>query len=79
MPFYEAVEIEIVDFKNLSSMISCKFMFGGGRRSLTRLKRYHNIKCSVSASPISGVRENSTDIKQKKIGIIGMGQVGIKQ
>ena len=57
-------------------MISCKFVFG--RQSLTSLILKQNTKCVPSAGLVS-VRKNSTDIKQKRIGIIGMGQVGTEQ
>ena len=52
-------------------MISCKSVFS--RQSILYSAINQNIKCFVA--PIS-VRNNSTDVKQKKIGIIGMGQVG---
>ena len=52
-------------------MISCKSVFS--RQSILSSVINQNIKCFVA--PIS-VRNNSTDVKQKKIGIIGMGQVG---
>jgi len=52
-------------------MISCKSVFS--RHSILNFVINQNVKCFVA--PIS-VRNNSTDIKQKKIGIIGMGQVG---
>ena len=57
-------------------MISCKFVFG--RQSLTSLILKQNTKCIPSAGLVS-VRKNSTDIKQKRIGIIGMGQVGTEK
>ena len=52
-------------------MISCKSVFS--RHSILNFVINQNVKCFVA--PIT-VRNNSTDIKQKKIGIIGMGQVG---
>ena len=57
-------------------MISCKFVFG--RQSLTSLILKRQTKCIPSAGLVS-VRKNSTDIKQKRIGIIGMGQVGTEK
>ena len=57
-------------------MISCKFVFG--RQSLTSLILKQHTTCIPSAGLVS-VRKNSTDIKQKRIGIIGMGQVGTEK
>ena len=61
-------------------MISCKSVFGVRQSIVGFVLNQNNTKWFASATTtlISSVRKNSTDIKQKKIGIIGMGQVGIK-
>ena len=64
---------EVIDFSKAPStmMITCKYITIG-RTSLRLINK--RIKCIIA--PISSVRKSSTDIKQKRIGIIGMGQVG---